>query len=93
MPAPKHLLKLIENFGRNIENYRSGKYNETQVRREFVETMLELHKILLEVNTDHEKTAVQRQIEATDGQIDGLVYKLYGLSEEEIGIVEESAGG
>ena len=32
--------------------------------------------------------AFQRQIEATDGQIDALVYELYGLTEEEIGIVE-----
>jgi hypothetical protein len=35
-----------------------------------------------------EKTALQRQIEATDRQIDSLVYELYGLTEEEIRIVE-----
>jgi hypothetical protein len=29
-----------------------------------------------------------RQIEQLDGQIDGLVYELYGLGEEEIGVVE-----
>lgn len=29
-----------------------------------------------------------RQIEATDGAIDKLVYELYGLTEEEIAIVE-----
>ena len=34
----------------------------------------------------------QRQIEATDEQIDALVYELYGLTEEEIGIVEGNAG-
>jgi hypothetical protein len=28
------------------------------------------------------------KIEATDRQIDALVYKLYGLTEEEIGVVE-----
>jgi hypothetical protein len=32
-----------------------------------------------------------RRIEATDQQIDRLVYELYGLTEEEIGIVEEAA--
>ena len=32
-----------------------------------------------------------RQIEATDQRIDRLVYELYGLTEEEIGIVEEGA--
>jgi hypothetical protein len=34
----------------------------------------------------------QRQIEATDEQIDALVYELYGLTEEEIRIVEGNAG-
>lgn len=75
MPAPDNLKHLVENFHRNIDNYRSGKYNETQV-----------------ANT-------QRQIEAVDGQIDGLVYrqidnliyKLYNLSDEEIGIVEKAS--
>jgi len=33
--------------------------------------------------------ALQRQIDATDRQIDRLVYELYGLTEEEIKIVEE----
>ena len=33
----------------------------------------------------------QRQIEATDRQIDALVYELYGLTGEEIAIVK-SAG-
>jgi len=33
---------------------------------------------------------IQRQIDATDKQIDKLVYELYGLTNEEIQIVEES---
>ncbi len=53
-----------------------------------VERMLSLHKQLPEAATPHEKTALERQIEATDGQIDALVYELYGLTEEEIRIVE-----
>ena len=38
----------------------------------------------------YDKTAIQRQIDATDQQIDRLVYDLYGLTEEEIKIVEET---
>ena len=54
-----------------------------------VEKMLALHKQLPEARTPHEKTALASgQIEAKDGQIDALVYELYGLTEEEIGIVE-----
>ena len=32
--------------------------------------------------------AVERQIQATDKQIDSLVYELYGLIEKEIKIIE-----
>ncbi len=53
-----------------------------------VDQMLTLNERLPEVKTDHEKTALQRQIDATDHQIDELVYELYGLTEEEIRIVE-----
>jgi hypothetical protein len=34
------------------------------------------------------QTALRRQIDATDRQIDRLVYELYGLTEAEIKIVE-----
>jgi len=57
---------------------------------ELVETMLKLHKQLAAVKTSHEKTAIQRQIDATDKQIDQLVYELYSLADEEIKIVEEA---
>ncbi len=54
-----------------------------------VTQILDLHKRLGETTLEHEKTVIQRQIEATDRQIDDLVYELYGLTEEEIKIVEE----
>jgi hypothetical protein len=54
-----------------------------------VEQMLSLHKQLAAAKTPDSKTVLQRQIDATDRQIDKLVYELYGLTEEEIRIVEE----
>ncbi len=36
----------------------------------------------------HEQTALDRQISATDSRIDRLVNELYGLTEEEIALVE-----
>jgi len=39
--------------------------------------------------TPHQQTGLQRQLAATDRQIDRLVYELYGLTEPEIRIVEE----
>jgi hypothetical protein len=53
-----------------------------------VEQMLELHPKLAGARTPQEKTALERQIAATDTQIDALVYQLYGLTAEEIAIVE-----
>ena len=39
--------------------------------------------------TTHGRTGLARQIEATDREIDRLAYELYGLSDEDIRIVEE----
>ena len=51
--------------------------------------MLDLHKQLQAAKLPQAQTLLQRQIEAADRQIDRLVYDLYGLTEEEIEIVEE----
>src|SRR3989339_1182011 len=56
-----------------------------------VNQMLSLHKQSASAKTDHDKTVIQRQTDATDRQIDQLVYELYGLTEEEIKIVEEGS--
>ncbi len=55
-----------------------------------VDGMLALHKHLATSRSEHDSTVLQRQIEATDRQIDQSVYELYGLTEEEIKIVESS---
>jgi NOL1/NOP2/fmu family ribosome biogenesis protein len=55
--------------------------------KNLVERILGLHKRI--VFTPQEKESIHREIEATDKQIDQLVYELYGLTEEEIKIVEE----
>ena len=55
----------------------------------FVNRMLSLHQQLASSNTPNEKTLLQRQIDATDHQIDTLVYELYGLTDDEIKLVEE----
>jgi hypothetical protein len=54
-----------------------------------VDRMLGLHKKLPSIKTPHEKETIQRQIDATDRQIDLLVYELYELTDEEIAIVEK----
>jgi hypothetical protein len=53
-----------------------------------VESMLAFHKSLAVAQSPAEKERLERQIHATDAAIDRLAYELYGLTEEEINIVE-----
>lgn len=55
-----------------------------------VDRILELHKKLATAKTPHDKERIPREIEATDQQIDSLVYELYGLTQDEIRIVEQA---
>jgi hypothetical protein len=50
--------------------------------------MLALQKSLKSTQNPQEADRLMREVESVDKSIDGLVYQLYGLSEEEIGIVE-----
>jgi arsenate reductase-like glutaredoxin family protein len=96
-PLPKRISELIERFERNEASYTSGQYNEAQLRRQFINSLLEtsgwdqmlsLNKQLQSAKTEYEKTALQRQIDATDMQIDELVYELYGITDDERKIIE-----
>jgi hypothetical protein len=53
-----------------------------------VEQMLELHKRQAACKSQSDQELYQRQIDATDREIDKLVYELYGLTPDEIAIVE-----
>ena len=49
---------------------------------------MKLHKDLPKAKTPYEQESLQRQIAAADKQIGASVYELYGLTEDEIRIVE-----
>jgi hypothetical protein len=53
-----------------------------------VDQMLDVQKKYHNAKTENEKNIFKKQIDILDNQIDQLVYKLYGLTEEEIKIVE-----
>lgn len=55
-----------------------------------VDSMLKLHQQLATANSAAQRTVIQRQIDATDREIDRLVYHLYGLTVKEIALVEEA---
>jgi hypothetical protein len=50
--------------------------------------MLELQKKNHETRMERDKELYERQIKFVDAQIDRLVYELYGLTEEEVKVVE-----
>jgi hypothetical protein len=59
---------------------------------ELVNLMLALQRQLTEATTGHQQTALKRRIDATDAQIDRMVYNLYGLTDDDIRLVEEGTG-
>jgi len=63
--VPSRVVELVETFEQHIEAYRSQQYNETQLRREFIDPFFE---------------ALGWDVTNKAG---------YGLTEEEIKIVEE----
>jgi hypothetical protein len=56
-----------------------------------VKEMLDLYRYLSLAKTDQEKRLIHQEIDSTDLQIDSLVYGIYGLSVDEIAVVEGSA--
>jgi predicted type IV restriction endonuclease len=39
MPAPKSIIDLVDRFHNNYEAFKAAKYNEAQVRQEFIDPM------------------------------------------------------
>jgi adenine-specific DNA-methyltransferase len=63
-------------------------YNMYDKLVSLVEKMLELQKKHHEARMERDKELYERQIHIVDKQIDKLVYELYGLSDEEIKVIE-----
>jgi hypothetical protein len=82
--------RFIRNLPIRVINF-SGSADKSRHDKmvDLVKKMLDLHKQLALVKTPDDKTRLQRQIDATDQQIDNLAYELYGLTEKEIQIVED----
>ena len=63
-----------------------------RARREKIIALVNQMPALIErlrnIKTDHEKNSLQRQIDAIDQQINQIVYELYGLTQDEIRVVE-----
>lgn len=81
---------LMEVGGFKVAKLPLPKHWDKQQQRmvELVERTLSLHEKLAATRISQEKSVIQHQINATDSQIDRLVYELYGLDEDEVSIVE-----
>ena len=84
---PQFKVKELSNFPIfNIDFTNPAEVKQHDRMVTLVEHMLALHKRTPQ--TPFEQEQLQREIAATDAQIDQLVYELYGLTDEQIRIVE-----
>jgi len=82
----------------DLDGYYLGKIPIPKVKinnkqfEKIVNKMLSLHKRLNELGDKHtdERAKIEEEIKKTDAEIDELVYRLYGITEEEKKIIEES---
>ena len=82
----------MEKLSAKLENWYQTPYNEFLKELEKSKVKLTLsQKAEWEdyfIQESQKTLAIKQQIDATDKEIDQMVYSLYGLSEEEIKIVE-----
>ena len=83
-------VKLFQLPIRTINFSDPSDVNQYNILVSLVESMQGLHSSLIATKSPSDKQMLQRQIETTDKQIDAVFYELYGLTDEEIKIVEES---
>ena len=57
---------------------------------QYVDSIIKLNKQLLTIKLDTQHKQIQRTIAHAEKRIDELVYELYGLTEEEIAIIEKT---
>jgi hypothetical protein len=55
-----------------------------------VRRRIDLEKSCRSAATDQGRGTLQKKIQAADRQIDALVYELYGLTADEVAVVEET---
>jgi len=59
MPASQAVLDLIDRFERNREACKSPSYNETQLRREFLDPFSEAKKFSVHIKEDPAPSSIQ----------------------------------
>jgi hypothetical protein len=91
MRAGKYRYRLIYQYMEHVPVVKTEDPRKSKAMDAAVKSMLLLHKRLSTEQHPNRREQLQREIDATDRQIDQLVYQLYGLTDEEISIVEDAA--
>lgn len=68
-----------------FQQYRLSSFTSLQL----ADQMLETQSRLLQAFSDEDKKLLEQRAAIIDKQIDKAVYKLYGLTDDEVKIVEE----
>ncbi|MEO7833700.1 MAG: TaqI-like C-terminal specificity domain-containing protein, partial [Ginsengibacter sp.] len=72
---------------KNIDENNKSEKNQHDEIVHLVETMLQLQKEKQQTSLPNKLNQLETRIQYTDDKINKLVYELYGLNEEEVGIV------
>ena len=89
MPAPQEVRDFVARFSENLPAYTAGRYNETQLRREFIDPFFKALGWDVD-NTDGHAEAYKDVIHEDAIRIGGLVYDFYNLTETEIRLVKKN---
>lgn len=86
-------MEFMYDYARNFPFINLDFSNPTEKARHdqlvsLVDQMLETQKLFHNAKTENDKKIYKQKIDLLDNQIDRLVYDLYGLTEDEIKIVE-----
>lgn len=86
MNVNKNSLSQFIYYSLDFNNKKDKEVHDKLVK--LVDSIIAINKKLVGENNPNTKEILERQVRALDGEIDKLVYGLYGLTDEEVGIVE-----
>ncbi|TXJ34889.1 methyltransferase [Brachyspira aalborgi] len=86
MNVNKNSLSQFIYYPLDFNNKKDKEVHDKLVK--LVDNIIAINKKLVGENNPNTKEILERQVRALDGEIDRLVYGLYGLTEEEIDIIE-----
>ncbi|MBC8177634.1 MAG: hypothetical protein H8E19_09535 [Deltaproteobacteria bacterium] len=72
MPVPARILELTDRFDYNLDSYKSGKYNETQVRLEYINPLME--ELVVDGITEFDDSEYLNYVGDITGQPIGLKF-------------------